>query len=455
MTEKPDLLALLEFNGYYGLKHAEGAFFAIDANLHVKDGGESSVLDISLILSLDGKTSSTFPFTGHFADGRLTQPKSEDCPFALDLRFTRAGPSEAFTAACEGVISQPPAEFLIGISGVTYNNPVPPDLFQGAYYLPASNGGAPQRVAEIGPGLLIRYADAGGELRPVHSYSYNLNMYYFTLGAPKDGISLIMGTAGAQGLACNNMYPDKTTGAVDSRSLYTIPEGAAVPPVLHPPGGQAEALAGFSGFYPLPSVVPGAFLAIQGSYYFQPGDITGYSVAITLSTDGRTTQAFQFGDGMTFSGGTLQVPSAVAGDPPLIDVTFKRGYDRKNGTLSTITGTIAPNGIVQTVTAANYLNPVPLAAFGGRPLTNASGSQTLTITGDDTVAYNQQTMTAGVYVPLMYILAGTTGTGPDAQPWVMSLGTDGAKGTACIVLKYVSPTDFADPIFIYAIPNAR
>ena len=71
---------------------------------------------------------------------------------------------------------------------------------------------------------------------------------------------------------------------------------------------------------------------------------------------------------------------------------------------------------------------VPLSAFGGVPLTNKNGDK-MTINNDNSVTFNDTIYNSIIYVPLMYIVAAPVKN----TNLVLSLGTDGLRGNACIV----------------------
>ncbi len=407
-----DAKKLIAFNGYYSLDAAPGtapgAFFAVDTNLLIKDGTSQPITDVTLIVSLDGTTSFKAAFTGTFIDGRVIQSDA-DAPFAVDLVLTRLVDDSPATASCSGDITLTKAK-PTRVTGRTYNNPIPCSVFAGTYYYAPS--GVPVRVMEIGTDYQLRYdyGTGNGTLQPVPTYSFNMNMYYFSFGPKAQTTQLVMGTSGAQGLACNNIYPGPS-GSV-SRSLMTIPT---------PTTGNAKAkdLSAFSGFYLLPSLGAGAFLTIQGQYQFVGPEIVDYQVQIALSMDGKSSRAFTFDETMTFEDERLTIPNVA-------DVKFARHYDAERGTLTSVEGWIAPYDRVR---GENYLNPVPVTAFGGATMRDKTGDS-LVVNGDGIVSYDGNDIVAGVYVPLMYILAGSTLQG---QEWLLSLGTAGIHGTACIV----------------------
>lgn len=431
----PAWVALQRFNGMYALSGsgtAPSAFFSIDANIVYANGVANT--DISLIVSLDGATSQRVPFTGTFDGQHLVQAATAS-GFGVELTLSRPQTPPGVMAACSGTIT-PANGSPIQVSGVTYNNPIPYEVFEGTYYPSSFTSGEMQSAApvvKIAPDYQLFYDNGGGPLTPVESYVYNVNMYYFAFG-PNQSTNLIMGTAGAKGLACNNMYLD-ASGGLQTRSLATIPNPQTG---NSPKNGNAntKALSDLSGFYQLPSIAPGAFLSILGQYQFAAGVIVGYSVNIGLSLDGTTSCAYTFDDTMTFQNGTLTIPN-------VLEVKIARNFDPEGGTLSTLVGTISGT---PSVSGYNYFNPVPLSAFGGATMTTSAGTDPLEVQSDTALSFKTKPMEAGVYVPLMYIVAGLTGK----DEWFMSFGSGGQKGNACIVTS-VPP---ATTVVVSAIPNA-
>lgn len=425
----PETVSLISFNGYYSLDCAPGAFFAIDTNMHVQSGA-SPVYDLELLVSLDGKKSAGFPFTGAFDGNHLTQSSAAIEGFSVDLVFTRTDGNDGTTAVCSGTITLPGMSPK-SVSGITYNNPIPASLFIGEYYeieplyieLDGKNQkesvAVPVMRIETDNRILYDFGKNDGTLQPVSSYSYNMNMYYFTFSSGTETTSLIMGTAAEGGFACNNMVEDTTTKAITSRSLQTIPfpkeESMEIPNL------SSNELAKFSGYYQLPSIAPRAFISIQAEYVPVLGSIDLYQVKIGVSLDGVSSTGYYFdAEKMSFENNTLIMKDQS------ISISFKREYNAAQKSLVTVSGKIGNNQ----VSGYTLFNPVPLSAFGGVPMTNSNGD-TLTVVNDSEVIYNGTTMSSIIYVPIMYILA---------NPWnapttVMSFGTSGLKGTACIVIQ--------------------
>lgn len=418
LTINPDTTKLLPFNGYYTLNAANGAFLAIDTNMVVQPN-VAPVYIITLLISLDGVTSARYDFSGTFDGTHLAQQANG---LTIDLVFTRPTGAYGPTVNCSGSITLP-GKTAVSVSGNTYNNPIPADLFIGDFY----NSTAPtQKVMSIQANNVLMYdgGTSNGVLQTVPSYVYNMNMYYFSFQQGETMVKLIMGTAAAQGFACNNM---SVTGAsVVSRSLLTIPKAA---PITEIPYIENTQLPDFSGYYQIPQAnAPLAFLSVQAQYITlsEKWDWDVYLVMISYSLDGVTSKGFcvDLSKGMIFNNATntLTVPASKGQDA--LTLTFTRSYNPTTGSLVNVTGTI--NNLP--ISGSTLFNPVPLSAFGGVPLTNKNGDK-MTINNDNSVTFNDTIYNSIIYVPLMYIVAAPVKN----TNLVLSLGTDGLRGNACIV----------------------
>jgi hypothetical protein len=341
---------------------------------------------------------------------------------------------------------------VVKIAGATYNNPIAMSVYVGDYYDEATG----TKVMKIRQKNVLLYASPGSSsLQAVTDYAYNLNMYYFSFtqvtktGAQK--VALIMGTATAKGFACNNMIVDGNN--TTARSLLTILKPTIVT-TKNLPNINSSALAAFSGYYQLTTGGKGtAFFSVQAQYVTLVGELDMYVVMLGISMDGVTSTGYTFDTTMTFDAATNTLTvsaSANPGDPNLpLTITFTRAYTAANYGLVSITGAIGKTAV------AGYtpLNPVPLSVFGGAPMVGLKGGNaegvSLTVINDNEVMYNgtkfTTPMTSILYVPLMYILA-YPATNPAV---VMSFGTDGLRGNACII------TDNNNIYTVYAIPSAK
>ncbi len=441
-----DTLKLIPFNGYYAL-NTTGAFFAIDTNMVIRPAPSTPEYDLSLLISLDGTTSTRFAFTGTFNNNQLLQYWNVG-GLDINLSFTRTNSVYGTTVTCAGSIALP-GESAVTVSGNTYNNPIPASLFIGEYYTDIKGAQSSVKVMSIGADNQLMYDNGtnSGNLVEVLTYVYNLNMYYFSFMDGVTMVKLIMGTASAQGFACNNMSVTGTT--LVSRSLLTIPAGISLLPKAYDLSGIQ--LADFSGYYqiPLPDT-PLAFVSIQAQYatLYEPWNLDLNFVMISYSLDGVTSTGYFF-DLLAFMSfdnttNTLTVPSMPGQEA--LTLTFSRSYNPSTGSLVNVTGTIGSTS----VTGSTLFNPVPLLAFAGVTMTSPDGTDKITINSDNSITYTSgittNTYNSIIYVPLMYIVAV-----PSATPViVLSLGTDGLRGNACIVITNPEKPDQSTTV-VYAI----
>jgi hypothetical protein len=448
----PDAKRLLAFNGYYALNNLPpGSFFAIDANVHVVMQPRTATLIVNLVYCFDGKTSTTVPFTGHF-DGRWLYQDNGIRKFQLEFERYVEG-KHGLTAHLSGTVNTkflPSGGTQVTVSGSTFNNPIPMSLFVGTYYelLPEGTRYLPVASITSDRGLVsVKYDWGKGDrnLTPVTEFIYNYNMYYFVLANPDNPFNeyspkLIMGTALNQGLACQNIYekPPKTS---ISRQLRTIPHRLTSDNETTAP--NAQTLAGFSGYYSLDSIAPGAFVLIQGQYRCRGGNISDQQVAIAFSLDGVNSKSYYYGDNshMTFD------PITRVLITPDLNLTFARAYDPATGALTSVSGTVAG----RPAKGRNYFNPVPLRAFGPARMFSTDptvGKLSVQVMNDTTVAYTSHDGKSAVYkdfvyIPLMYVWW-------NLHFGELSFGTDGAKGVACIVM---TATDTLGGV--WAVPGAN
>jgi hypothetical protein len=453
-----DTEALLPYNGYYALDCAPGAFFAIDANLMVSNGGSKASYMTTLYVSLDGKTAHSVPFSSGTFDGKTLVQNTDE--LYLNLNLTRES-NLGTTVKLNGQIAILQLS-LITVSGYTYNNPIKNSLYQGTYYLSEEIIFSPSekpkkamiKVMQIGENNTLYYDYGSGDqnLKQVPDYIYNMNMYYFQFPNETGGcVQLIMGTAGSQGFACNNMTVDGTK--VSSRNLQTIISDNKVNYNIISdlePNPNSEGLGAFSGYYPLTSIHPKAFLSILGQYTVFSGASVVYSASITFSFDGVNSTSYEFvKEDMSFISNVLTLSDKK--NNTNISLTFSKEYNAGDMMLAKVSGSINQYANLESWTP---FNPVPLKAFGGVPMINTNSS--LNIVSNRSVIYTTKTNTPSpnvvnmdsfIYVPLMYILANPW----DSPTTVLSLGTSKNNGNVSIVIDVLTRTT----TFVQAIPCQR
>ena len=448
-TAEQQKQALIGFNGVYALANTANGFFSVDTNMFVSAGRANPGYVITLGVSLDGKTSQKATYDGSFAGGRLRQSTPGGPSF--DLTFTRNARRLGPTATVKGTVTLP-GQAPVGISGVTYDNPITPELWGGqTYYLKGAGGAAPVPFVRIEKNGDVFYnpGPERGRLAPVKSYEYNMDEYYFSF-TMANGLTntFIMGTAGQAGLTMNNIVYDNGK-VVSQRSLVTMPQAQAPKAMTWYPelnlsqSGQSfsvgtyTTIADLSGYWPLDSAKSSrAFVAIQGeNLNLAPGieeTIAGsspgqlYNALISVSLDGKNVSSWYFdlSKGMTFDGRTLRMPRQG------IELTFTREYNPKTRALYRMTGRIRG----QQVTGSSLFNNTPVGAFAGT-LTDATGEHVMDVTANGVVVLDGQVIVNYDYVPMMYILAGPLpGTTKTPQSVIeISFGHAGAQGMAAIV----------------------
>lgn len=439
-------MALVAFNGYYALNNTPGAYFFVDTNVYVTDGGSNRRYVVSLIVSLDGTTSRSVNFTDGFDGKHLTQ-RSEGGP-SFDLVFKRGPDKLGPTVKVSGTISLP-GQAPVATSGATYDNPIPFSFWGGqTYYAPApASGGKPTAAVVMGKNGELFYdkGSNGKSLAKVKSYRYNLDMYYFKF---TDGY-LIMGTAGESGLTINDMG-EKDGKVVSQRALVTHPR-ASTPSMgvenWYPKPTGGPALIDFSGYYSIATKKhPNAFVSIEGEELADP-ELSQESlsrVLISVSLNKKTVRSWYYDTAgqMAFNGAVLKMPKQK------IMLRFKREDNPRTGGLFHMMGKINEHKVRGT----SPFNAVPLSVFAGS-MSDTAGQHVLVITKTGDVSLDGQAIPNYQYVPTMYILAGPL-PGSTVVPQavtLLSLGYSGRNGTTAIVT-----TDYGTPqaktFTVYAIP---
>lgn len=462
-----DTLALMPYNGYYslvaeGTQTQTGAFFTVDTNVVVSNGG-THIFDISLIISLDGIHSSVFSFTTSTATFNSatkmlnwTEPKgSKNGPLEIIITFQHESGDSGVTGTFTGTISIPGQPKFQG-KGTTYNNLIPVSTYEGSFH----DIKDPSKIdMQIMPDHILNYRNLW-DLNATHptnvgSYIYNMNMYYFSFQRGDYLIKLIMGTSSSGGLVCNDITSyDSSSASPIPRNLQTITSTTSREIVNS--NDQSEELMQYSGFYNLiikpesthqepPKTKP--FISIEGIYTIHNYN-TEYTVTIGVSIDGITTKVYTVDSNVKFdsSTNTLTIlPSSFNLDP--IIISFNRAGIAGEGyrSLVNITGSIEGKSF----SGSTLLNPVPLMAYSGAQMTSKNNTENLSITSNDQLTYNGVVIKNLTYVPLMYIAVFDEPAGNEV---FLSLGTDGGRGNTCII----TDKEAAHSIdVVYAIPNGH
>ncbi|HEX3467893.1 MAG TPA: hypothetical protein VHT05_07445 [Candidatus Elarobacter sp.] len=198
-----DVTKLVPFTGYYALNVAPGAFLSIDTieERSMSSGQSASAgqvaTNISINVSMDGGSVTTHPF----GDGATFDGVTLNVPGQLTLEFSREysdGHLASFTGTIDGV----------DVRGETYFNQVPLSAFIGDYYDTQTS----RLVLSIKANseLLFDFAmfsGVPGELQRVQRYGYMPAMFVLTFasatGSEPRAFTLMLGTAGKNGLACS------------------------------------------------------------------------------------------------------------------------------------------------------------------------------------------------------------------------------------------------------------
>jgi hypothetical protein len=118
-----DVSKLAAFTGYYAMNVAPGAFLSIDTIEERSISPMQETTIISINVSMDGKSATTYLFGG----GATFDGVTLTFPGKLTLKFTREY-SDGHLVAFSGTIGG------VTVNGETYYNPVPLSAFIGDYY---------------------------------------------------------------------------------------------------------------------------------------------------------------------------------------------------------------------------------------------------------------------------------------------------------------------------------
>lgn len=483
---------LIAFNGYYAL-NTTGSFLSIDTNLMVNNSDAQNpkiTPHLVLVYSENGTESTLFDLTGKnrafssvawdattntltaTGGGTITVGGKVITVPTFSLTFSREDSADFVTSSFSGYVENS-SGVKTQLKGNTYNNPIPMDMYHGTYYM---NHGEGEAIMVIGTDNTLQYnysktAKSSGALQDVDIFIYNLNMYVFSFpaAAGKDKVSIIMGTSAKAGMVCNDLTTIVASKKAIPRNLQTVKENTVVKPV----GGnnaQSEALAAYAGFYRFSG--SDGYLSLEGTYKTDKTGTKTYTVTIGVSVDGINSKVYTFDESMPFVQKeglvTLTIPNSGAGGD-ILNLTFNRKYTPAYksvgpyyGYVINVTGSV--NGTM--VSGGTLLNVVPIMGFSGAPLLVKEKDQlglpkSVEIISDVCVEYFGQEYTELTVVPLMYIVAFHISP---VQAVLLSLGTDGGKGTCCLTTEFeVFDIDncwklsfpISEPVLYSAIPSAH
>jgi hypothetical protein len=198
-----DISKLAAFTGYYSMDVAPGAFLSIDTVEARSISPIQETTIISINVSMDGKSATTYLFGG----GATFDGVTLTIPGKLTLKFTREY-SDGHLVTFAGTIGN------VKVSGETYYNPVPLSAFIGDYYDAQTSKLALSIKSDSEILFDFSIFSAPGELQQVSSFNYIPAMFVLTFsGGPSSSggfspqqpgtFTLMLGTASKNGLACS------------------------------------------------------------------------------------------------------------------------------------------------------------------------------------------------------------------------------------------------------------
>lgn len=212
-----DVSKLAAFTGYYSIRGAAGVAPGAFVSIDTTEQHSPKATNILINVSMNGTSLfASYPFgEGDTFDGRTL-----NIPGKLTLHFTRQykdGELVTFAGTIGGV----------DVNGGTYFNPAPLSAFIGDYYDPATTKKA---LSISDTEILFDFSSLSkspsGRLTAVSNYSYVPGMFVLTFSGPPGSeppkFMLMLGTAGALGLACSVQDGD-TPAKFAQKMLLSIP----------------------------------------------------------------------------------------------------------------------------------------------------------------------------------------------------------------------------------------
>lgn len=201
-----DVSKLVPFTGYYAMNVAPGAFLSIDTTEAVSvAAGIQKTTSVTVNVSMDGTSVTAYPFSdGATFDGATLIIPSGKLG-KLTLHLSREF-SDGHLVKFSGTIGS------TNVAGTSYFNPVPVSAFVGDYYYYDKKTAKKVHALSIKSDTQILFdfsvfSTPSGQLQQVNSFSYVPAMFVLTFNNTTHGLPakfmLMLGTAGAFGLACS------------------------------------------------------------------------------------------------------------------------------------------------------------------------------------------------------------------------------------------------------------
>jgi len=194
----PHSESIVPFTGYYSMSAANGAFLSIDTTetyYKLTQKITISTSSVTVSVSMDGVSSKTYPLdsTTTFDGHTLTIPN------VLTITLTREY-DQGRLVRFSGVVNK------VNVTGYTLFNPIALSTFNGQYATPAAPA---KKILSINDSATIPFNssvsfDSGSGLTQLKLYTFVPLMFVLTFNDPvsKASYLIMMGTAGAKGLAC-------------------------------------------------------------------------------------------------------------------------------------------------------------------------------------------------------------------------------------------------------------